>query len=331
MASMNRYQRQGTTIYAIEAPEDTALRSVNAFLVVHADGLYLIDSGWDNEACWNAFLQALQELGYAIPDLRGIILTHHHPDHAGFVHRIQKLNKAVSVHAHPLAIPYITHDKPFLIQRIRFFDTLYREMDGMPDAERQIQKFEAAYSKSEAYRIEGEIERLQEGDVILDFKVLDVPGHAPDHIMLYDAERRWAIVGDLVISHMSTNAIIEPDANGNLIPTVTQQLTSLKRLSALDVDLLFTGHGDVMPAPQAAIRSKIDRVEQKLDRIANYIRDGYTTAGSMARLYDRAVYEKQYFLVMSEVIGMLDHLERTGRVVSRRSGGIYHYALTGER
>ncbi len=331
MASLQGYQRQGTTIHVIEAPEETALRSVNAFLVEHADGLYLVDSGWDNEACWDAFMHAMQELGYAIADLRGIILTHHHPDHAGYVHRIQKLHKTVAVHAHPLAIPYVTHDKPFLIRRIRFFDTLYREMDGMPDAAKQIEKFESAYIKSEAYRIEGDLEHLQEGDTILDFQVLDVPGHAPDHIMLYDAERKWAIVGDLVIAHMTTNAIIEPDANGRLIPTVTQQLTSLKRLSALDVDILFTGHGDVIPTPQEAIQSKIGRIEQKLERIANYIRDGYSTAGSMARLYDKAVYEKQYFLVMSEVIGMLDHLERTGQVVSRVYDGIYHYALTGER
>jgi len=331
MSSVNGFQRHETAIYVIDAPSNAALRTINCFLVDHAEGLYLVDSGFDHDACWETFLQVMRQLNYSIADLRGVILTHHHPDHVGFVHRIQKLNNGVKVYAHPLAVPYIAHDKPFLHNRIMFFDRLYREMDGMPEAAMQIDKFKSSFKDSEAYRIEGDIERIQEGDTILDFKVLDVPGHAPDHILLYDPERKWAIVGDLVIAHMSTNAIIEPDANGCLIPTVTQQLASLKRLLSLDVDLLFTGHGDVIPSPQAVIESKIERIGQKLERIANYIREGYHTAGSMARLYDKATVEKQFFLVMSEVIGMLDHLERTGRVVRRMTGGIYHYALSRER
>lgn len=330
MSNLCGFQRGGTSIYAIEAPGDAALRTINSYLVVHAAGLYLVDAGLDNAACWEAFMRVMHELDYSIRDLKGIILTHHHPDHVGLVHRIRKVHAGVSVYAHPLAVPYITHDKVFLKNRIRFFERLYGEMDGMPDGEKQIEKFKSSLIKSEAFRIEGDITLIQEGDTVIDFTVLHVPGHAPDHIMLYDPKRQWAIAGDLVIEHMSTNAIIEPDAGGNLLPTLTQQLSSLQRGLSLKADIWFTGHGKAVRDPQTVIRSKIARIEQKLERIRQFMREGYDTAGSMARLYDKEIYENQFFLVISEVIGLLDHLERAGLVYRRKIDGIYHYGLIEE-
>lgn len=328
MSKLTGFQQGKTLIYMIEAPADAALKTINSFLVHHAEGLYLIDAGMDNDACWGAFNQAMEQLDFSAADLSGIILTHHHPDHVGLVHRIRKLNPQVKVYAHPLAIPYITHDKEFLGNRIAFFEKLYSEMDGMPEAAEQLEKFRASFIKNEAFRIDGDIELIQEGDNLLNFKVIDVPGHAPDHILLYDSDGKWAVAGDLVIEHMSTNAIIEPDAGGRLIPTVTQQLASLERCLSLDVQLLLTGHGRVIHSPNPVIEDKISRIKHKLERIMNLIRAGCDTAGSMARLYYKDIYVNQFFLVMSEVIGLLDHLERTGYVVRRKSDGVYHYSLT---
>ncbi|MEX2104625.1 MAG: MBL fold metallo-hydrolase [Bacilli bacterium] len=328
MSNLTGFQREETMIYIIEAPANPALKTINFFLVDHAEGVYLIDAGMDNDACWEAFMQAMQQLEFSIADLKGVILTHHHPDHVGLVHRIRKLNHELKVYAHPLAISYITHDKEFLEQRIAFFEKLYMEMDGMPEATKQIEKFKTSFINSETFRIDRDIELIQEGDTILNFSVFDVPGHAPDHILLYDPMRKWAIVGDLVIEHMSTNALIEPDASGRLIPTVTQQLASLKRCLSLDVNLLFTAHGKVVHSPKAVIEDKISRIEHKLERVMNLIRAGHDTAGSIARLYYKDIFEKQFFWVMSEVIGMLDHLERGFNIVSQKIDGIIHYTLT---
>lgn len=327
MSNPTGFQREDTMIYTIEAPANAALKSINFFLVDHAEGVYLIDAGIDNDACWEAFMNVMQQHNFTVSDLKGVILTHHHPDHVGLVHRIKKLNQELKVYAHPLAIPYITHDKEFLTQRISFFEKLYAEMDGMPEAAKQIEKFNTSFVNNEAFRIDSDIELLQEGDTILNFKVLDVPGHAPDHILLYDPKRKWAIAGDLVIAHMSTNAIIEPDASGRLIPTVTQQLQSLRRCLSLDVNVLFVGHGKLVHTPKEVIEDKVARIEHKLERIMNLISEGYDTAGSIARLYYKDMFEKQFFWVMSEVIGLLAHLEHTLCVVSSNTDGIYHYTL----
>jgi len=328
MNSLTAYQRNKTTVYAIEAPSNAALRTINFYLVDHDGALCLVDAGMDNDACWDTFTMVMQELDYAIADLASVILTHHHPDHVGLVHRIRERNPKLKVYAHPLAIPYLTQDRSFLTNRLSFFEKLYRSMDGMPEAERQMERWRASIDEQEPFRLSGDIDCVRDGDSILDCAVLDVPGHAPDHVLLHDPLRKWAFAGDLVIEHMSTNAVIEPDANGRLLPTVTQQIASLKRCLSLDVNLLFTGHGTVIREPQAAIESKLTRIEQKMERMMSFIRDGYATAGSIVRTYARDTLDKQYFLVISEVVGMLDHLERTGHVVSRLKNGVYHYALT---
>ncbi len=327
MSDFTSLHQGETRIHHVKAPANPTLKTYNFYLVEHSEGLYLIDAGMNNEHCEKAFMHMLQKLNFTMEDLNGIILTHHHPDHVGLVHRIQRRNPNIKVYAHPASIPYITQDKEFLVERIAFFEEMYHVMDAMPDAHRQIEEMKKSLVANEPLRIEGDIELIQEGDQILDFNVVEVPGHAPDQIMLYDPNKKWAFVGDLVIEHMSTNAIIEPDREGRLLPTVTQHLESLYRCLSLKAMRLFSGHGDVIQETESVIQNKIARLQQKQERIMNLIRAGYRTAGEMARFYYQDNYKQQFFLVMSEVIGLLDHLERTGRIVSRKMRGKYHYFI----
>src|SRR5690349_8998227 len=65
-----------------------ALGPINTFLVVDADGLTLIDTGAPGSE--GAILGAIAELGKQPSDLRRIVLTHCHPDHAGSAAALQK-------------------------------------------------------------------------------------------------------------------------------------------------------------------------------------------------------------------------------------------------
>jgi ribonuclease/clavin/mitogillin len=71
----------------------------NAYVVVGNDATVLIDSGWENEADHDARVAFLANAGG--PPLTEILLTHHHPDHAGGALALRQATGA-PVTAHPL-------------------------------------------------------------------------------------------------------------------------------------------------------------------------------------------------------------------------------------
>ena len=72
---------------------------VNAYLVIGADGLSLVDTGIRGNA--RAILKAIHHLGYAPADIRHIFITHCDGDHVGGV-AILKTMTTATVYANPI-------------------------------------------------------------------------------------------------------------------------------------------------------------------------------------------------------------------------------------
>lgn len=73
-------------IYRLRVPFEGIYTSV--FLVEHTDGAWLVDCATTAADVEEHILPALTELGYAVTALKGIVLTHHHGDHAGGLARL---------------------------------------------------------------------------------------------------------------------------------------------------------------------------------------------------------------------------------------------------
>src|SRR6266850_8271791 len=80
----------------VEGLWQISLSTVNAFLIDGGE-LTLIDSGFPNSA--GKIVQAVESLGRKPADIRHIIVTHCHPDHAGSLAAIKRLTSA-SVYMH---------------------------------------------------------------------------------------------------------------------------------------------------------------------------------------------------------------------------------------
>src|SRR3990172_4552485 len=82
---------------------------VNAFLLAEDEGITLIDSGLANRK--ETFLWALSEIKRSPADLKHIVLTHHHTDHAGSLAALAEASGA-EVWVHPLEAPIVRGEKP---------------------------------------------------------------------------------------------------------------------------------------------------------------------------------------------------------------------------
>jgi len=86
--------------------------------------------------------------------------------------------------------------------------------------------------------------RLNEGDEIAGFRVLDTPGHSAGHIALWRESDRVLVAGDVVNTMnliTSKPGLHEPPVR--FTPDPERNRESIKRIAALEPELVCAGHG----------------------------------------------------------------------------------------
>lgn len=81
-----RFEKECEGIYRLRIPFETVYTSV--FLMKTDRGVFLVDAATTDAAVDGIILPALDEMGYALSDVRGLVLTHRHNDHAGGSRRL---------------------------------------------------------------------------------------------------------------------------------------------------------------------------------------------------------------------------------------------------
>lgn len=323
MNNLKDYSKDGCAVIPIIVPEKH-LKTINFFLVKHENGLSLIDAGLDDELNWHTFLNQIKEYSLRLEDITEIILTHHHIDHVGLVNKITSRHP-VPVFASPLSIPRLKRDPGFMENRVRFYEKLYREMGCGKLGEKQINYLRTSIKKNQHQALQTEIKEIQSNE-LLHYKVISIPGHAPDHIGFWDEKRNWLFSGDLLLEHISSNAFIEPDENGKRLYSLIQQRESLMKCLSLNADIVFSGHGSIIEHPNELITKRLERIDDKAQRFLRLIKNGITTVNDLAEAYYKTTYYEQFPLVVSEVVSHLDYLEINRKVNKDLLNGVWHYS-----
>jgi glyoxylase-like metal-dependent hydrolase (beta-lactamase superfamily II) len=158
---------------------------------------------------------------------RTIVNTHYHPDHSG-ANSIFKDRVGASLYAHRLGIPKLAHPKKMFL-----FSQL---LHGIPEPS-----------------IAQEIPRLLKTPNFT-FDVIEIPGHCDDHIALYEKKKEWIFTGDLVFEGKAREV--------NVDTRIYDALESFRKISRLDIETLFGGHGEPLRNPRDLVLSKIEFFEE---------------------------------------------------------------------
>lgn len=315
------------TVYPIIFEVDYGqMKSINCYLYDNGETLTLIDAGLAIEA-YNLFFDAkLAEYGFTKKSIDQIVLTHHHEDHTGQVNRILKEHD-VPVYAHHLAIERLKFDEQYLENKRDFFMNLYECYGCIQEAVVRMEQLNKTLMNRKRFEIRANVQPLYAGDVISGLKVFEVPGHSPDSILLYDEETEWQFVGDLVLNPGASNAIIDFDDNMELLLTVAQQENSLRMCQQLQASVVFAGHQWPFSNLSEVVDSKLAGIHKKSERIIEQIKKGNTQAMPLAKAIYGNLVEKQFSLVMSEIIGYLCYAEMKGFLIKTEQQGIWHFAI----
>jgi len=166
------------------------------------------------------------------------VLTHHHEDHAGNASLLNTLG--IVVWAHPLAAAPLSAKRslPFF-ERVVWGTPGAAAVDPVPD---QIE--------TGRYR----------------FRVVDTPGHAPDHIVLLEQNEGWLFSGDLFLADRLLYLRRDED--------LRQILASLERVAAMDFEVMFCAHRGLVPDGRRLLAKKRDFLLELIGRAGDLRRAG---------------------------------------------------------
>jgi len=238
-----KLRKYGAVIQVITA-RSFAGRAVYRTAAYWVDGL-LIDTGCPAAA--KELLQAVAELRLDL-----IVNTHSHEDHFGANGALQT-SRVSCIRAHPLALGVLRDPRQERRQ-------LYRRL---------------FWGEPEPCRPEPIDDWLQVGQHT--FKVLETPGHSPDHISLFEPEQGWLFTGDAFIGGRDRSA--RPDYD------VYAAIESLHTLAGLDARVLFSGSGTVRDNPGHALREKIAYLQGLGDEVLRLAAEGLSTKAISRRLF----------------------------------------------
>ena len=127
---------------------------------------------------------------------------------------------------------------------------------------------------------------LADGDVIetdgARLEVIATPGHASDHICLFDLTTGDLFAGDMVIA--GTTVLVPSRAKGG---DMRSYLQSLVRLRDLDAARILPGHGPAIERPRERLDAVIAHRLEREAQVAACLAEGVTEpAAIVAKLYD---------------------------------------------
>ena len=101
--------------------------------------------------------------------------------------------------------------------------------------------------------------RLEEGDEVGGFRVLDVPGHSPGHVAYWRESDRVLVLGDVWFNlNFPTLRPGLRDPFGIATVDVARNHASQRRLADLEPDVVCFGHGPVLRDAAPKLRAYVD-------------------------------------------------------------------------
>jgi glyoxylase-like metal-dependent hydrolase (beta-lactamase superfamily II) len=202
-------------------------------------------------------------LGYRLADIHGIVITHHHPDHAGLADKLRQASGAwIALHEQDAATARQvrqTLDRPGA-----FLDV---ELEGLRQAgtpDDIIRAFAATGGNGSLAALDWQPDReVHDGDLIdapgRRLRVIWTPGHSPGHICLQLQDTGQLFTGDHVLSDTTPNIGLYADDPDDADPLGDY-------LDSIGIIERIHGVSSVLPAHEAPV----DNLSQRLKTIRSH-------------------------------------------------------------
>lgn len=223
------------------------------------DGVTLVDPG--PASCLPALEDGLRQRGLTLRDVRALLLTHIHLDHAGATGTIVERVPAMRVYVHERGAPHMIDPAKLLASATRLYgdqmDTLWGAFLPVPSANVNV--------------LQGG-ERVAVAGTTL--RVAYTPGHAKHHVSYLDETTGTAYVGDTGGIRVSGDYLLAPTPPPDIDLAAWRQ--SLDAIEAWQPVSLFLTHFGVVTGAKAHLSRFRDVLARQAEAVRESLAAGNT-------------------------------------------------------
>lgn len=312
----------------IELPTEYEAGPVNAYLFTTPEPV-LVDTGVKSEASWQALLAALAQHGLAVCDLARVVLTHGHVDHFGQANRLWQ-EGGMRLETAEIVAHRLTNFTDYWQKRTAYYRDVFLPQTGLPPHMHQyiLKYFEMVAANYEdvpaaALHVYANDAAIHLGG--LDWQVLHTPGHCSHQTVFYQPETRQLISSDMLLQRTPTPVVELPQDGRTREPSLPTFMRSLELVEALDVNVVYPGHGEIFCNHRALVQEQQERILRRVEDTYACIQGGCHTAAQItAHLYaDRPLTIQFAGLWMA--LGYIDLLLADGRITARAKNDVILY------
>jgi glyoxylase-like metal-dependent hydrolase (beta-lactamase superfamily II) len=308
--------------YRIEIPlPGNPLKSINSYVITGGERNLMVDTGMNRKACIEAMEAGLSEIGVDL-EKTDFFITHLHADHFGLIGRLATERSTI----------YFNKPDAARIKLVDGWDSMleYARVSGFPEGILEVALHNHPGRKYWSNQ-DFELTLLDDGDTIevgdYAFTCVQTPGHTPGHMCLYEPAKKFFLSGDHILIDITPNIQLWSDDDNPL----EQYMTSLDRVTELDIELVLPGHRRLWKDCNARIRELKEHHRHRADEVLSILEKGsrtaYEIAGGMTWDIDCASWEEfpimQQWFATGEAIAHVKYLADRGEVrIDTRDGKI---------
>lgn len=316
-------------IYKNEIPlPKNPLRAINSYVLTADENNLIIDTGFNTQECQDALLAGLNELKLDLAKT-DLFVTHMHVDHSGLA-PLLKQHGVRNIYFSQVDgnLFNSTSVKQHSSQRREFFETLDKIFGFEKDTK---------FGKEFGQRLDEPLKftSLSEGDKLTvgryHLEVVDIPGHTPGQIGLYEREHKLFFSGDHILDEITPN-ITFWSFDQDILATYIE---NLNKLNEFEIDYLFTAHRKLITDHRQRIAELIEHHKERLQEILAILQAGKMTVNQIAgSMHWDLSYKKwedfpsaQKWFASGEALSHLEHLVHSGKVVRLKENETLYYQL----
>ena len=318
----------GPGIFWVRMPLPISLNHINLWMLEEQDGWTLVDTGMateDTKALWEEIFSTHLNS----KPVKQVIVTHMHFDHLGLAGwLVEKWGATLCMSrteylSSRVIINEIKSDPPEAT--VAFFRAAGVE-------ESILDEFKVRFNNRSDFvsPLPSHYKRLTDNQVLqigsLQWTVIIVEGHSPEHICLHCKSLNIMIAGDQILPRISPNISVRPDEpRANPLHNFLRSCESLKNRLNKDV-LILPSHGDPFYGVHLRLQDMINEHKKGLQDLLEFCSQPRSVADVFPILFKSKINIGNMVIAVGEAVANLNYLVSSKElVVNIGSDGIARY------